>query len=345
MRRSRGRHPVLERPPPPLHLGQAQTPSPRPPDRHRPPPGSCLDLPDGPLRDALKLLILSYNATHSTLMTRVVVKQGRSDFVVTGAQSGVLYISSLPVEKNVFEGVRRKMRTLAEAFSLSYGSASTVRVICGSSTRLDLPDESIDYVFTDPPFGDFIPYAEISFLNEVWLGKITDTREEAIVSSTQKKNVASYAALMATVFAELARVLKPDGCATVVFHSAKSSIWQALQSAYGEAGFHVARSGVLDKLQTSFKQTNSKVSVQGDPLLLLTTAPGRQAAMMGVELDPEAVIDELWKQAAQNRDAKERTPERLYSRFVSRYLERGLPVPLDAGDLYGRIAMLHEQLR
>jgi hypothetical protein len=51
------------------------------------------------VRDALKLLILSYNATHSTLMTRIVVKRGQPDFVLTGAQSGVLYVSGLPVEK------------------------------------------------------------------------------------------------------------------------------------------------------------------------------------------------------------------------------------------------------
>ena len=64
----------------------------------------CLRFPS-PVRDALRLLILSYNETHSTLMTRVVAKHGSKDFVLTGAQSGVLYISKLPVEKNVFKGL------------------------------------------------------------------------------------------------------------------------------------------------------------------------------------------------------------------------------------------------
>jgi hypothetical protein len=45
------------------------------------------------LQDGLRLLVLSYNSTHSTLMTRVVVKDGESDFVLTGAQTGVLYVS------------------------------------------------------------------------------------------------------------------------------------------------------------------------------------------------------------------------------------------------------------
>jgi len=51
------------------------------------------------IRDAVRLSILSYNASHSTLMSRVVVKNGQSDFIVTSAQSGVLYVSSLPVEQ------------------------------------------------------------------------------------------------------------------------------------------------------------------------------------------------------------------------------------------------------
>jgi 16S rRNA G966 N2-methylase RsmD len=296
------------------------------------------------MHDALKLLILSYNATHSTLMTRVVVKQGQGDFVATGAQSGVLYVSGLPVEKNIFEGVRRKARTMAEAFDVVQGSTSTVRVVSGSSTRLDLPDQSVDYIFTDPPFGGFIPYAEVSFLNEVWLGKTTDSTEEVIVSAAQGKTVVSYEALMRAVFKEASRVLKHEGRVTIVFHSAKASVWQALQSAYSSAGLHVAFSGVLDKLQASFKQSNSEVSVKGDPLLLLTKKPPLET-LHGEQLEPRAVIAELWRHGRRVKDAKERTPERLYSRFVTRYLDNGLPVPLDAGDFYRHIDALRGESR
>ena len=102
-------------------------------------------------------------------MTRVVVKQAQKDFSVTGSQSGVLYISGLPVEKNVFSGVRRKAETLSKAFAVTRGSRSKVTVHQQSSTKLDLTDGSISYVFTDPPFGDYIPYSEVNQLNELWL--------------------------------------------------------------------------------------------------------------------------------------------------------------------------------
>lgn len=290
------------------------------------------------LRDSLRLLALSYNATHSTLMTRVVVKNGGKDFVLTGAQSGVLYVSSLPVEKNIFEGLRRKAKTIAAAFDAVAGGGSTVTVVRGDSTDLDLADRTVDYVFTDPPFGDYIPYAEINFLNEVWLGELTERRNEIIVSQSQGKTVTSYATLMARAFREVARTLKDDGRATVVFHSARADVWRALQDAYRAAGLRVELSSVLDKLQGSFKQVASGASVKGDPLLLLVKGEGAAAHA----LDPELVIRDLIIQAAGSADNKERTPERLYSRFVARYLEHGLFVPMDAAGFYDKTRPLLE---
>jgi hypothetical protein len=67
------------------------------------------------LRDALRLFVLSYNASHATLMTRVVLKKNSTDFILTGAQSGVMYVSGLPVEKNVLAGLRRKVKVFADA--------------------------------------------------------------------------------------------------------------------------------------------------------------------------------------------------------------------------------------
>ena len=128
------------------------------------------------LREALRLLVLSYNAAHSTLMTRVVLKKNSTDFVVTGAQSGVMYVSGLPVEKNVFVGVRRKISTFAAAFAILHGLSGQATVVTGSSADLQLADESIDYVFTDPPFGAYIPYSEINQVNELWLGQTTQDR-------------------------------------------------------------------------------------------------------------------------------------------------------------------------
>lgn len=284
------------------------------------------------VRPALRLLILSFNATHSTLMTRVVVKRGQRDFVLTGAQSGVLYVSSLPVEKNVFEGIRRKAKTFFDAFETVRGSESTVSVVNASSTSLGLPEGSVQYVFTDPPFGGYIPYAEINQLNEAWFGTMTDREAEIIMSPAQGKDVVKYGGMMAEVFAEISRVLDDDGQATVVFHSAKADVWEALINAYDGAGLSVRTASVLDKTQASFKQVVSDVTVKGDPLILLGRTKRRVDSSRLESVEEVAAI--VLSEAHASRVPAERTRERLFSRFVSRCLVEGVAVTVGAADFY-----------
>jgi len=287
------------------------------------------------LQSALKLLLLSYNSSHSTLMTRVVVKKNSSDFVITGSQSGVLYISGLPIEKNIFEGLRRKIKTFKQAFDLMHKSASQVQVINASSTKLNLADESVDYIFTDPPFGDYIPYSEINQLNEFWLGRLTDQHNEAIVNKAQEKGITEYHIIMQAVFSEMQRVLKPKGSLSLVFHSAQAEIWRALIGAYQRAGFQVLTSSILDKIQNSFKQTNSTVKVQGDPLLLLTKSTASGKVLSKDDPSEKALIRELIDSAFMNSEnLEEQKPERLYSRYINACLTRGNPVWLDAVEFY-----------
>lgn len=292
---------------------------------------------DPDIQDALRLLILSFNASHSTLMTRVVVKKGQSDFVLTGAQSGVLYVSGLPVEKNVFKGVRRKIAVIADAFALVYGSGSTVDVVNASSTDIGLPDGSVDYVFTDPPFGDYIPYAEINQINEMWLGSLTKRSDEIIISSAQGKDVDTYGDLMARVFGEVSRVLRTNGLATAVFHSAKASVWRALTKAYGGAGLSPRSVSVLEKTQTSFKQTVSDIVVKGDPLILLSR--GEEGVGEAPSVDVDNIIGRVLAEARAGGQAVEQERERLFSRFVARCLVAGVPMTIGTSEFY-RLAKL-----
>ena len=286
---------------------------------------------EGALADALRFWLLSYNASHATTMTRVVAKSGQKDFVVTSAQPGVLYVSGLPVEKNLFAGLRRKLSTITNAFAIIHGREGRIDVHQRSSCNVDLPDHSVDYVFTDPPFGGNIPYAEVSFLNEAWLGRYTERDEEIIVSSAQGKTVAEYQDLLKTALNEIRRILKPDGKATLVFHSASAEVWNALQSAYTDAGFGVECAGVLHKTQGSFKQVTTRGAVRGDPVLLLGT---KQGALVPPTPGVWAVAEQLRQEAVVNLDPREQTAQRLYSRLVSHFLTRHQQVPLDAEAFY-----------
>jgi 16S rRNA G966 N2-methylase RsmD len=294
------------------------------------------------LREALRLLLLSFNASHSTLMTRVVVKRGQRDLVLTGAQSGVLYVSGLPVEKNIFQGVRRKIRTFSEAFRMTFDSRSEVAVVNASSTNLDLADNSIDYVFTDPPFGAFIPYAELNQINEAWLGRTTDRTSEAIVSPAQGKAVTDYQVLLKQVFTETSRVMKADALATVVFHSSKTDVWNAVADSFHDAGLEVLDTSVLDKTQVSFKQANSSTSARGDALFLL--APATKIRGSRSRKPQTNVIDTVFDRANASVDKSELRPDRIYSRYVGQCLSEGVEVGLGTADFYSLAAERQDRI-
>lgn len=290
------------------------------------------------VRDAIRLLLLSYNATHATLMARVVVKKNSRDFVLTGAQSGVLYISSLPVEKNILMGVRRKLKPFEDAFSYLSKCNGRLNVINKSSKRLSNYDQSIDYVFTDPPFGGFIPYAEVNQINELWIGKPTNRTEEIIISKSQKKDVSCYQDMMTKVFKEVKRVLKDDAFATIVFHSSQAEVWNALSSAYSDAGFFVQTTSSLKKHQASFKQIVSKGSVQGDPLILLSKGNGMHSSS-----DSQKVLDEVIKMSA-NFDSVEKKRQ-IYAKYIGKCLERGIEIDFDAKVAYDYIKRKMDEVK
>ena len=280
------------------------------------------------IADALKLLLLSYNASHCTLMTRVVAKKKAKDFILTSAQSGVLYISKLPVEKNILLGLKRKVKPFAETYIMLQDCTGQVTIHNSSSAKMKESDNSIDFVFTDPPFGDFIPYAEVNQINELWLNKVTRREDEIIISASQGKDVLTYQKLLTQVFSEINRVLKPTHYVSIVFHAAKAKVWDAFSEAVTGAGLQIVLTNILDKTQASFKQVVSDGAVQGDPLFLLKKSSTRKQVS---QLTDEDVLRSLLTEHMTDPDFDNRT---CFSWYVNRCMKLGVEVKMDAKQVY-----------
>jgi predicted RNA methylase len=253
--------------------------------------------------------------------------------------SGVFYMPSLIAEADPFTAYQNKIKRLVAAFSIRASQSKVAITSCGSATSLPLSDQSVDYVFTDPPFGENIYYADLNLLVEAWHRVTTDPTTEAIVDRVREKEVVQYQRLMRACFAEYFRVLKPGRWMTVVFSNSKASVWNAIQVALQEVGFVVAEVSALDKVQGSFQQVNSPNVVKQD-LVISSYKPDQQleARLVAAGGTDSCVWDFVENHLRQLSIAKhrhgalefvvERDPRRIYDRMVSWFVRHELPVPL-----------------
>ncbi len=123
-------------------------------------------------------------------------------------------------------------------------------LLCGDSSRLpQIPDRSVDFVITDPPYLDSIHYSELSNFFYVWLQALIEhpyftaehvpTAQEAIVNRSMDKDEHDYHRLLSAVFTESDRVLKPNGALIFTFHHTKWRAWWTVLTALTESGFQV----------------------------------------------------------------------------------------------------------
>jgi DNA modification methylase/DNA-binding XRE family transcriptional regulator/ribosomal protein S27E len=172
-------------------------------------------------------------------------------------------------ESNVFLTFIRKAKSIQDhLMSTANKYTGKASVICNSATSLDyLPDESIDLIFTDPPFGANINYSEMNILWESWLGAFTDKTEEAIMNKFQNKGISEYQTLMTQSMKESFRVLRSGHWLLLVFMNSSSEVWTALRASIINAGFIIKNVNIFDKQHGTFKQFVSENTAGFDLVL------------------------------------------------------------------------------
>ncbi len=259
--------------------------------------------------------------------------------------SGVYYVASQHAECSPWYILDGKLDRLAKTFR-DYSASPVAVVNTGTAARLPLPHASVDYIFTDPPFGENFPYAELNFLVEAWHGALTQAKLDAIVDRSKEnraaqKSVDDYRWLMAACFTEYYRVLKPGRWMTVVFSNTQATVWNSLQTAMQEAGFVVANVSALDKQQGSFKAVTTTVAVKQD---LVISAYKPNGGLEQRFAERGATQESAWDfvqthlrqlpvakiKAGQLEFIAERDPRILFDRMVAWFVRHSAAVPLSS---------------
>ena len=255
------------------------------------------------------------------------------------AQNQTYYVAPVYYEWNVFDLFQRKItasrRAAAYLAERVNGSESAKRPevtydIASAGNLAHLENESIDYIFVDPPFGSNIFYSDMNLFHEAWLGAITDHTSEAVIHTTGSRKVNSaqrYEALLSKAFREGWRILKPGGHMSVVFGNSSGRIWGSVQRSLREIGFdptpvHVA---ILDKGQRSVKGLNSGTERVVTADLILTMHKPFLNSNMHLPLRPveknaqdliARIIEELTSETTPN-------PSHVYARVIGEAIRSG----------------------
>ena len=238
-----------------------------------------------------------------------------------------------------------KLKRLSATFRPKLNDLDSSSVTTSDCSVLLVDDHSIDYIFTDPPFGYNLAYGELNFFNESFLRVFTNTDNEAIVSRTQKKDTSDYQELMLNCLYEYRRVLKPGRWLTMVFHNSKSAIWNVIQESLLAAGFVVADVRTMDKKQGTFNQVNAGQAVKQDLVISAYKPNGgleeRFRLAAGTEGGAWDFIRTHLRQLPvfvskgnQVEVVAERQDYLLFDRMVAFHVLRGTTVPLSASEFY-----------
>jgi DNA modification methylase len=264
-----------------------------------------------------------------------------------GGVSGTLFTPSLHLERNVFDVLRRKIKKLRSLAVKDFrpGCVSTQSIV----DLRNVPSETVDYIFTDPPFGESLQYAELNMFVEAWLRVRTAVDEDCVLNYVHKKDLRFYSHMMLGAFKEYARLLKAGRWMTIEFHNSQNAVWSAIQQAIESSGLVVADVRVLDKQQRSFNAVNRSGAVDQDLVISAYKPNGgledRFKLTAGTDDGAWDFVRTHLRQLpvfvskdSQAEVIAERQNFMLFDRMVAFHVQRAVTIPLSAAEFYAGLA-------
>jgi len=169
------------------------------------------------------------------------------------------YLDRLKNVHNAKEAIKTKWISKGKSNKLNY------KIYNKSSVNLsDINDKSIDYIFTDPPYGDAIQYSELSFIWNTWLNKDFKIDEEVIINPKQNKFDEDYLMLIQKFITNCYRVLKNNKKFTLCFQNKNINIWYSILKYIKNAGFNLSKIEINYTQGSSFNKNWAKFSPKND---------------------------------------------------------------------------------
>lgn len=266
----------------------------------------------------------------------------------TQITKGTYYCPQVFKELLVINSINTKIRTISEAQKSLFIDNNQIIISTDDAQDLkNINSDSIDFIFTDPPYADKVQYGELNFVWEAWLGFDTHwLEEEIIINEVRGKSMADWAKMMRQAMAECFRVLKPGRWISLCYHDTSEGTWHLLQDMIADVGFirdTNTNALYIDAGQKSFNQlTADKVTKRDLVINFRKPKPGEfknQILLTGEEdtqtfneLACAIIRDYLISHPGETKD-------RIYDHLVSNMVRSGRMQPHDFEKLLRSIAV------
>ncbi len=168
---------------------------------------------------------------------------------------------------NRVKNLHNAKEELKKDININKANTTNPQIIKGDATNLDfLKNESVDLIFTDPPYGSKIPYLDLSVMFNTWLDlevSLQDREKEIIEKGSLKKTYKSYEELLKQSIKEMFRVLKWNRWCVFVFQHENPKYWHMILNAFEQAGFEYVATQKEETSIASFKKNQKHLVLKG----------------------------------------------------------------------------------
>ncbi|MFM7909989.1 MAG: hypothetical protein ACKPA9_34050, partial [Microcystis sp.] len=237
------------------------------------------------------------------------------------------------IDLNVWEQFEQKFKGTAK-FKLETNTVigdfyqENFSIFDFSATDLTgISSESVDYIYTDPPYGQHIAYLDLSTMWNAWLGfEVSDTAREleAIEGGDLKKSKETYINLLSNSIREMFRVLKFDRWMSIVFAHKDPAYWDAIVKSAQAAGFEYVNSSVQHSTTPSLHKKKNPLTVLSGELVLNFRKVNnpKTIAISKVGIDILQIIKEVAEMTIVKNSGA--STEDIYNALIPKLLENGL---------------------
>lgn len=246
-------------------------------------------------------------------------------------------VAAKPVELDVWEQFDLRFRKLIDCKSETnkligdkYHKQGQFRNLHASATRLTkaVKPNSVDYIFTDPPYGAHIAYLDLSAMWNAWLGfkpSKQDFADEVIEGGDLKKSTEDYFDLLEQSFGEMFKVLKYDRWLSVVFQHKDPAYWDAIVKSATRHGFQYVNTNVqpLNVVWSMHKKKSYLTVVSGELILnFIKVKSPLTIAITDVGSDVVDIIRNVAERCIVQYDGA--STDLVYQELIPKLLENGL---------------------